>query len=132
MKMLLGLIAAIGFAGTASAATDINFTLTQSGYVTDTGDTIEYANIAYVKSGYGFYRVVISVDGQAYTGYTDVMDAQFQAVKTDIVNGIIAYDQGTQITASVEWSSRTSCTHSGRGQHCTTWRTITLGEVLLP
>ena len=123
---------ALAFAGIAQAATDINFTVTSGGIVTDTDDVIDYANIGYVNSAYGAYRVVVSVNGQAYTGYTDTPETQFKAAASNIVNGIMTYDNSNQIKVSVEWTSRRSCTHSGRGQHCSTFYNVTAGEVLLP
>lgn len=77
------------------------------GYLTDTADTVDYINIS---SG----RITLSINGQTYSGISPGSGQQFQA--------------GDKLVTLI-WTSRRTCTGSGRGQHCQSWLYANSGSV---
>ena len=88
------------------------------GYETsDPAHTVDFINI-WTAGG----QLVMTVDGKTYRGAL-ANGRQVVATATD----------GTYILATVNWTSRTTCVRSGRGQRCTTYNYANLpGAVSVP
>src|SRR3954463_6212629 len=133
MKLLLALT--LLTAGLASAQTTASFTRDQTqscsnyctAYSTDNPAlTVTFANLTVASSGDPTpYKLTLGISGVSYSG-TATAD--------------VWYTRGTNLTAgdgsetwvsNLAWTSRTTCTHSGRGQHCTTWRYVDSGTITM-
>jgi hypothetical protein len=127
----------------ASAATDINFApavdgsyrcITYcSGFATDDpAHSVDYVNLQY--AGARGFVVTMQVDGKTYQGDTPLLPP----VGVALINR--EFDSATQtwhsdntyVITTLSYSYRHTCTHSGRGQHCTSWYFVTGGSVTLP
>ena len=128
------LIAILGLtlAGAAGAATTVNFAAATDGtYVCytycmgfttdDPSYAVDYVNIQfYSPSASGnLYRVVVSLNGLVYS-----------AIGNPASIALTAAD-GAVLVAVIQYNQRTTCTNSGRGQHCTTRYYPTGGSLLL-
>ena len=109
---LLALLSGVAQADTFSPATDGSYHCISycSGYVTDSANTVEYVNLTNLQ------KLTISIDGKAYSG-TNIPGQSVTLLASD----------GTYALVSVQYWTKRTCTHSGRGQHCTTWTFVTSG-----
>lgn len=92
-----------------------------TGYVTDSVDTVEFTNLTIVSTTSRDLKLTIQIDGVYYTGVLPLGDGS-QPVMVSALGGGYAM-------VTVAYTSKTTCTHSGRGQHCTTWRYVNSGTV---
>lgn len=103
--MIKGMMIALGLAlaGAANAATSFNYTPSATGFVTSSGDTVEYVSVAnYVSLG---YKITLSIDGVVYQGFTPASGAQFTATNAD----------GGYALVAATWVTKVTTTGSGRG-----------------
>ena len=135
MKTIIAL--ALAFAGMTANAFDFSLDTSGScgtycsGYVTDDpAYTVDYVNDQYSGSPNRF-RETISINGKVYSGYATGPDGGGVLFNStfDSVTQTFTSD-GTYVTLSnLSYAYRHTCTHSGRGQHCTSWYWITGGTV---
>lgn len=139
MKKILMFIALAGLCGASSASTDFTYSAATdgsyycanwcSGFITsDPAHRVQYVSVAY--AGQGLYRLVVTVDSQAYSGYTAAPGQLSQLTEYNVVGGIGSYGSST-ILASAQYTTKTTCVRSGRGQHCTTFYYPFAGSVSL-
>ena len=134
MKLPLALM--LTTAGVASAQSTASFTRDQTqpcyNYCTaystdDPALNVSFANLTLAGSGAPTpYKLTLGVNGVSYSGTTtaDVWEAAGTNVTAD--------DGSQAWVSNLAWQSRTTCTHSGRGQHCTTWRYVDSGAIAMP
>lgn len=98
-----------------------------TGFVTsDPAHTVQYVNLQLYSAG--LYRITMSVDSVTYSGIYADPTQQNQLVEQSIVNGVVVHGSRT-ILASANYTTKRTCTGSGRGQHCTTWYFANSGSV---
>jgi hypothetical protein len=136
-KIIFGLLLSVlGFVGVAQAqvAAPVTFNFAPAtngsyvcysycnGYVTDNPSyTVDSVNVVVnsIYAGPTAYKVVTSINSDYYVGYTSASGVAFTAQDS----------AGVTVNITVAWSTRTACVRSGRGQHCTQYRTATVGTV---
>jgi len=133
-KIIFGLLLSVfGYIGMAQAdsvtfnfspATDGSYVCYNycTGYVIDVPSyTVDSVNVVVnsIYAGPTAYKVIISINSDYYVGYTSGSGVS-----------MVARDStGVAVNAVVSWSTRTACVRSGRGQHCTQYRTATVGTI---
>lgn len=116
MRYLIAILA-LCTSSLALADTDVAFTQTPTGYVTDNpAYTVTQASVAPLDL-YGNLKLTLSVNGVIYQG--------------PLYSTLYASD-GTSISAAVTYTTRRACTRSGRGQHCQNYYNVTDGTITLP
>jgi hypothetical protein len=138
-KIAAALVMVGGLATAAQASTDFTFGAAADGsyscitYCTGfaTTDPAHTVGAAGVTWNGATYRLMVQVDGVSYVGAVTAQQQVVQLTEQDIVNGIAVYGPST-LLASAQWTTKRTCTHSGRGQHCTTWYFPYSGTVSLP
>jgi hypothetical protein len=70
------------------------------------------------------YSVTVHVNGISYSAV---------AYASQWAAGVPVYAiDGSYLTLTANWSSKTTCVRSGRGQHCTTWYFLNSGTLTYP
>jgi len=134
--MKLPLALALLTAGVAHAQITASFTRDQTqpcyNYCTaystdDPALSITYASLTVASSAAPTtYKLTLTANGVSYSG-TATADVWY-ADGTNLTAG----DGSEAWVSNLAWTSKTTCTHSGRGQHCSTWRYVDSGTITLP
>jgi hypothetical protein len=138
MKMFKGILvtAMLAASSLANAGTAFNFSPATDGsymcgnycvgYVTDEVggvDSVDFTGLSIVSPFSRDLKLTIQINGVYYVGILPSGDGSVPFVVSNV--------SGPYALVTVNYTSRTTCTHSGRGQHCTTWRSVSSGSVNL-